>query len=638
MLLKVGIHCAWNDQTELVKLMGESMEVRSPERLIQALSVNHFVIPDRFKTLTEWVTETSRECRCPMSSEFTASGRRHATYRCRFGGREYGASAKLQCPMFVKFRREPDGAISIDQANWMHNHPVAVEFFSSHFNVATTEEVEQMQLQQILRVPPGQIRTNVSVTGNKDIFYNLRRNAIRSSKSETLSTFKDACSNAAYDVFIELSRTETLSSATFIHLNVVASAYAMETIVIDDTSGTNIYDLPLEAAITVDCEGRSQLLAFALLEDRRSVSYQSFFERIKEATCSEPRIVLTDRSAAQIAAVRLVFPTAAIVFCRVHLRRDLLKHFTPQDDIIRGYDEIHRKPDRCSEYVQLLESRLAQMGNRNEAKGLLENMLSSTDSWLPSRLIEIGCFVDASTNRVEGFFGNYKQHHGYTRVSAGELCKGIMNYGQLLFSDSLRDRSRCNRQYESFPLFEEGDIVQVGKLALDLLSSELSAWTNGEDNSPWCLWCKLREHHPCLALPCRHVMTDINKITPGDLHPRYLRRGMDVSAEHHDLQVTEGREQRPASYTDIMASLAPFASQAPRDDRVMQIFDETLGRLRSLGTVPNPGMPPTLAMQGRLAEHPSHHVVLGGAPKQINTYRCSVCGQPGHNARRHATS
>ena len=146
--------------------------VPSPECLVEALSVHNFALPDGFATITEWVRETSRRCRCPMSATLSSGQRRHATYRCRFGGREYGASSKLQCPMFVRYVREEDGTISLDQANWMHNHPVSVEFFAAHFNVCTAEEMQEIELQQVLRVPPGRIRTNVSIAGNKDIFYN----------------------------------------------------------------------------------------------------------------------------------------------------------------------------------------------------------------------------------------------------------------------------------------------------------------------------------------------------------------------------------------------------------------------------------------------------------------------------------
>lgn len=35
----------------------------------------------------------------------------------------------------------------------------------------------------------------------------------------------------------------------------------------DETSSTNIYDKPLEAFITIDCENKSQLLSFSIMND-----------------------------------------------------------------------------------------------------------------------------------------------------------------------------------------------------------------------------------------------------------------------------------------------------------------------------------------------------------------------------------
>ena len=198
------------------------------------------------------------------------------------------------------------------------------------------------------------------------------------------------------------------------------------------------------------------------------------------------------------------------------------------------------------------------------AKRFLENMIQTTESWLPSKLYEIGCFLShPSTNMAEGVFGNYKQTHWYTMMSAGELCKGLRGYGQLLVSDSIRGRVGSNERYASFPLFEEAEISQIGKLALGFLAEELNAFTNGNDNAPWCIWCCLRARDVRLALPCRHVLEGITKIPPGELHPRYLRSGMDIRAEHHNMTISESEERRLPSYADLMAALAPYASQAP---------------------------------------------------------------------------
>ena len=80
-----------------------------------------------------------------------------------------------------------------------------------------------------------------------------------------------------------------------------------------------------------------------------------------------------------------------------------------------------------------------------------------------------------------------------------------------------------------------------------------------------------------------------------------------------------------------MARIAPFASAAERIPdlgRKLNAFIDDLDKTRQ---ELNTGMPATLAIAGRLSQHPSSKVVLGGKSKQKKVYTCSVCGQPGHN-------
>ena len=86
-----------------------------------------------------------------------------------------------------------------------------------------------------------------------------------------------------------------------------------------------------------------------------------------------------------------------------------------------------------------------------------------------------------------------------------------------------------------------------------------------------------------------------------------------------------------SSYTDLMAQFAPYASLASRDERVFDILQDSLRQLRSTCSTPNPRMPHTHSLRGRLSVHPANNVPLGGRPKNKRVYKCSVCGATGHN-------
>lgn len=94
------------------------------------------------------------------------------------------------------------------------------------------------------------------------------------------------------------------------------------------------------------------------LQDRTSVTYIYFFEKVKKYTQKEPKMIFSDRLAAQLSACEIVFPDFKIVFCRVHLRRDLLIYFDENVNNIVGFDDILFNVNRCDEYIALFRKKL----------------------------------------------------------------------------------------------------------------------------------------------------------------------------------------------------------------------------------------------------------------------------------------
>ena len=61
-----------------------------------------------------------------------------------------------------------------------------------------------------------------------------------------------------------------------------------------------------------------------------------FFNDYIELGGSQFRIIVVDHLQAQINALEKAFPNSYIVFCLVHIRRDLLLYFSSDDEIITG--------------------------------------------------------------------------------------------------------------------------------------------------------------------------------------------------------------------------------------------------------------------------------------------------------------
>lgn len=620
---------------------------RTPEPLIKALQIDHMMFnqtPNNISSLTNFVNQTSKQYRCPMSAFITGIDRVTQIYCCRFGGRVRGInSAKSYCEAYVKFVREDDGSFSFKEANWEHNYKVDIETFESHFCTCTNNELNEIKAQQELGVAPAQIRTNLDIRKNSRNYYYHRCSSSNKFKKESLDEFLEKCSFPDFHREVSTFPDGSFACATFINKEVAISNYSSDTYVIDDTAKTNLYDLPVEVIIVIDEENKSQILSFSFLQDRTSIAYKYYFETVKQFTKNEPRTIVSDRSMAQLSACEEVFPNSIVVYCRVHLRRDLLKYFEATDDIIAGFDDIFFNISRCDEYINLLQIRITQMEEESSmlhkslppGHEILQAMIKNVNHWLPSKLIESGIYLDWNTNRAEGFFGNFKQHFGFKLFTLTQLCLNIVQFSRLKHVNSKHSVTSTINFYKTFPTFTEEDLQRVGKLALDIMSQEYHAAKNEQDNSPWCVWCILREKNPKFSLPCRHIYHENSEIViqADTLHPRFLRTSIEIDQKEENETIHIIQQNKPKTYTDIMAKLSPYASAACRNQEIMTVFDNTFDQLSSITKNLNSQMPPTIESKGRFSIHPSQNVILGGAPKQKNLKQCSLCKQYGHNKR-----
>ncbi|KAK8850114.1 hypothetical protein M9Y10_018225 [Tritrichomonas musculus] len=165
-------------------------------------------------------------------------------------------------------------------------------------------------------------------------YYYHRTSVANKSKKESLNEFLEKCQFPNFKRDVSTFPDGSFACATFISKDVGSSSYSSDVYVIDDIAKTNLYDLPVEVIIVIDEEDKSQILSFPFLQDGTSIAYKYFFETVKEYTKKEPRVIFPDRLDAQLSACQKVFPNSKIVYCRVHLRRDLLKYFDVKDEII----------------------------------------------------------------------------------------------------------------------------------------------------------------------------------------------------------------------------------------------------------------------------------------------------------------
>lgn len=124
----------------------------------------------------------------------------------------------------------------------------------------------------------------------------------------------------------------------------------MDIAIIDDTACPNKYGLNMECIIVMDYYGRSHILSFGALLNQSSDGVKLFFKDVGEFTRIEFRLMVLDRSAAQLTAIREIYPNTNYVYCIIHIGRNIMDNLNGEiasklkeliDDIITE-EEFHQ--------------------------------------------------------------------------------------------------------------------------------------------------------------------------------------------------------------------------------------------------------------------------------------------------------
>ena len=193
--------------------------------------------------------------------------------------------------------------------------------------------INQISFQTQLGVLTGRIRSNLDVEIGSTLFYNIRRSVIHEEKTEDLVQLIQFLREGNQISIIVHDPNDTLESITIIDNDMLNTNYASDIAIMDDTAMTNMYGLPIEAIIVVDQEDHSQLLGYSVFANKSEDSFSSFFKDYSALNAPQFRIVVVDRLEAQYNALEEHFPDTYIIFCLVHIRRDLLSYFNSNDEI-----------------------------------------------------------------------------------------------------------------------------------------------------------------------------------------------------------------------------------------------------------------------------------------------------------------
>lgn len=582
---------------------------------------------ESYETLTDFIHQISRKSYFPFSTNKSIKEKRDMVYHCTFFST--GCQARLVFNHCTNFLSESYYTFSLQESILQHdNHPLSKHYVEAHRNCYSDCKIKEIKFQTELGVLPGRIRSNLDVECGSNIYYNIRRPILHEQKTEDLDALLDSLEKGT-EKRIKVSKPhDILTSITIVDDEIISSNYSQDIVIMDDTMMTNMYGLPLETMVVIDQENHTQLLAYSIIPNKSTISFINFFKDFLELGGSQFRIIIVDRLQSQINAIQEIFPDSKIVYCLVHIRRDLLLHFDENDEIITGFNKANADPSFSFEYLNLLKNRIIKMKKSSEGYKCLLSLINNFDRWLPICLIKIGLYLNWDSSRIEGFFGLLKGNYGHDRGKILTTIKNLNNFGNVLKAQSFASRNKTFKRYSQFSLVPHDKIMLLGKMILQFLETEYAFTIMGTELRSPCVWCELRRNGSKYALPCRHTMHLGYIININIIHKRFLRVDDTQSLPN---TITISKEPIPTQKTrnDFLARIDPFVNMYGKNSQVDEILDTCAENLEKLQVHANQGMPPTLAQMGHPFLYPSHNV-MAGRQCQKKKHKCSYCNSPGH--------
>lgn len=594
---------------------------------------------NQYNTITDFVTNITKELGMPFSAYQTNEKNKNYVFKCTFNGRR---SDKHNCPACLVFTKDSIDKNSSFTFNYIdsityHNHSEAIDFYNAHRNMLDESQKIELKNQCKLGVPPGIIRSNLSISTNSNIFYNIRRDVLKQEKIENLDSLTEHLKKIKnFEFILHKSDDGNFKSLTAIHLKVSESSYWNDIVNVDDTAGTNIYNIPLMMMVTIDQDLHTQILAYGFLPDKTQESFQLFFQDVRKITQKPIRAIIMDRCAAQFNAAKVIYPESTIGFCLIHIQRNL--ETLNNIEIMQLFFNMKFDNNYCEKFIDYLKQLI--ISNENKEKNginMLKILVQTRNHWLPIDMELQGlCKEFLNTSRVECIFSKFKTNYMFSNMNIINASKRLCNFANILIIESINHIDSDWRYYydENVPIFRNLNINKIGYFYIKYISKtyyDNLVSNNSETNV--CCWCVLRNKYPMFSIPCAHILQNIENISLRDIPLRFIR---NVSGEKiGNVGIIEANQNKYKNdYSTIMARISPYASLAHKNEEIMKLFDEFFDKIDMIKTQINDGMPLTIAQQGQSVKKVSKNVILGNKQKTTRVYKCSNCGSTKHNYRK----
>lgn len=475
----------------------------TPPELVAAFQSFSQCIFLNTNALTARVREVSDYYGCRFVARSTGPSRSMQTYCCRHYTSIYN------CRACVKFSYDSEKKRAhFESCDAAHTHKIGAQHEKRARNQLTTAEKKRIREATEQGLSAHSIRLQQGLTCSKDVLDAARREELQLARRdemkrllEEMKLWKD------WTNVIRVDEDNEFNGCYVFHESIIGTSYATDVCILDDTSCTNHYGLPLLVLLSEDENARSQVLAYAVMMSRVKACFIDFFRELSQrigAIC----VFVSDRNKTQVDALRHVFPDCAIIYCSVHIGRNIKQKACKEIKTL--YYKMKRGQVTEAEFLSTCTEYATSNATTKSGK-FIAKLLEERDHWLPTLINPLGHCDNDTTNRVEGFFGTLKCLTDHKRGTLADLVRAVYLRAERLFILS-RNEKRISLPPE---LLSPEDQENLGVFCLAFIASEYDALKElGVSDVSYSDCCC--HNHMLYRLPCRHLLLERLR---GDISP-----------------------------------------------------------------------------------------------------------------------
>ena len=136
-----------------------------------------------------------------------------------------------------------------------------------------------------------------------------------------------------------------------------------------------------------DENGLNQVFTFGIVTSREKAKFVEYLTELKRRI-GNIRLFVCDRHRTQVAAIKEVFPDSHIIFCRVHIGRNIRDKVGVE--MARLFKDVFSGEITESDFLDVCEQHIANNNGAKSAK-FLETLLTEKEHWLPSLTATSSC-------------------------------------------------------------------------------------------------------------------------------------------------------------------------------------------------------------------------------------------------------